>query len=96
MNLNKIERCGTLPPTVINPHDGYKETKVMWLSAEVRVLSNNDIPLNEDIALALDSIQETVRRARIDRLVEEYAEWMHRRGIIATGGTETEVIREAV
>ena len=93
---NEIERFGVVPPEIPGEREGYKETKVMWLSAGVMVLSNNDIPINEDIAAALELIPELVRRAKVDRSVEEYAERMRRKGIIFTDRTETAVIRKVV
>lgn len=95
-NFNEIGQLGILPPEVLAECGGYKETKVMWLSADVMVLSNNDIPVNEDISAALDLIQETVRRAKVDRSVEEYTERMRKKGIIFTGCKETAVIRKVV
>ena len=93
---NEIERYGVLPPEVFGERVGYKETKVMWLSAGVMVLSNDEVPINEDIVKALDMISELVRRAKVDRSVEEYAERMRRKGIIFTDRTETAVIRKVV
>lgn len=58
---------------------GYKETKVIWLSAEIMMFSNNEVPINEDIALALDLIPELVRQARVDRNIDELLVWMKKR-----------------
>ena len=95
-NINEIEQLGVLPPEISEECEGYKETKVMWLSAGVMVLSNDEVPINEDIVKALDMISELVRRAKVDRSVEEYAERMRRKGIVFTDRTETAVIRKAV
>lgn len=81
LSCNEIEQREILPPSPNRPHAGYKETKVIWLSAGVMMLSNDDIPINEDISLALDIIPELVRCAKVDRWVEECTEWMrHRTG----------------
>lgn len=58
---------------------GYKETLVTWLNPDCQIISNDDIPISEDIALALDLIQEMVRRARVDRSVDELSVWMRQR-----------------
>ncbi len=79
LSCNEIEPCEILPPSARAHHVGYKETKVIWLSAGVMVLNNNDVPIDEDIAAALEIIPELVRCAKVDRWVEECAEWMRRR-----------------
>lgn len=58
---------------------GYKETTVTWLNPKCQVISNSDIPIVGDIAVALGMIPELVKRARIDRLVDECAKWLLRR-----------------
>ena len=72
MHLNKIKRCGTLPPTVINSR--YKETKVMWLSARMMVFSNNEVPINKDIVAALNIIVELIHKAKVDRIMYGYTQ----------------------
>lgn len=74
----EIEAYGSLPSERVKCM-GYKETKVIWLSAETMMLCNADILISEDIALALDSIPEIIRQARIDQLVDECSAWIKKR-----------------
>lgn len=75
----EIEVSGKLPSERVKC-GGYKETKVIWLSAEIMMFSNNEVPINEDIAEALDLIPELFRRSRIDQLVDKCSEGQrHRR-----------------
>ena len=55
---------------------GYKETLITWLNPKCQVMSNNDIPINEEIAAALDMILKQIKCARIDRSVDEISVWM--------------------
>lgn len=79
LSCNEIEQRRISVPAPNRPHAGYMETKVIWLSADVMILNNNDVPINEDIAVALELIPELIRQARIDRYVDECSAWMRNR-----------------
>lgn len=80
----EVELRGTLPPSMNRPCVGYKETKVMWLSANVMLFSNSDVPITDDIKAALELIPELARRDRVDHLIEECAEWMRKKNMTVT------------
>lgn len=76
--MTELKISRELPPERVKC-EGYKETKVIWLSDEIMMLSNNEVPINDDIAEALDLIPELVRRSRIDQLVDKCSAWIKKR-----------------
>ncbi|MCM1225970.1 MAG: hypothetical protein NC320_00920 [Clostridium sp.] len=74
MNNNEIERYGMCLPEVKKICNGYKETEIIRLSARTTWLSNNDIPISENIAVALNAIAQLMHNAEVDRIMDGYTQ----------------------
>lgn len=70
--MNEIELRGQLPPERVKPIEGYKETKMIFLSNGVVVQNNRDVEVNEDIFVGIQAAVYAAYCHRIDVAMEKY------------------------
>ena len=70
--MNEIELRGQLPPETVKPREGYKETKLIFMSNGIVVQNNNDVEFTDDILMGLHAGVYAAHCNRIDSVLEKW------------------------
>jgi hypothetical protein len=71
--MYNVEVYGSLPPETAEKQEGYKETTLTWLSPGCMVMSNRDIPVTQEVELAIKGLLRAEHHRKVRAALDSYA-----------------------